>query len=318
MSFFSRNKWNPASKHCYVTGGSAGLGLSLAVLLASHGAHVSIVARDTSKLDDALNKLEKARVSEDQIFRSHSFSIGTAEGANAALKAVTDEHGGLTPDAVFMCAGKSTPKFFVEMSEQDLTEGMTDGYWVQAWTAWAVTRKTVEQQRKGKLCFVSSTVGYMSFVGYASYSPGKHALRGLADTLRSELILYDIDVHIFFPTTMFTPGYEEENKTKPKITLKIEEADSGLQPEQAAAGLLKGIQNGHTHITADLITDLFRSSTRGSAPGHNFFYDSLLNGIAMVAVPFWRSSVDSLVRKHRPEHEQHLRERGFPIQDPSK
>ncbi|EPQ55594.1 oxidoreductase [Gloeophyllum trabeum ATCC 11539] len=313
MGLFGGSKWNPAGKHCYVTGGSAGLGLSLAVLLASHGAHVSIVARDSRKLQDALGKVESARVSNDQVFRQHSFSVGTAEGASAALQAVMDVHDGLTPDAVFLCAGKSTPKFFVEMTEQDLTEGMTNGYWVQAWTAWAVTKKMVEQQRKGKICFVSSTLGYMSFIGYASYSPPKHALRGLADTLRSELILYDIDVHIFFPPTMFTPGYEEENKTKPKITLKIEEDDSGLQPNQAAAGLLKGIQAGHAHITADLITDLFRSSTRGSAPYHNFIYDSLLDAAARIGLPFWRSQTDGLIRKHKAEHQQYLKQQGFPL-----
>jgi 3-dehydrosphinganine reductase len=120
----------------------------------------------------------------------------------------------------------------------------------------------VLQGRKGKLVFVSSTLGLMSFIGWSSYSPAKHALRGnilsitsklsfylspllplcsgLADTLHSELMLYDIDVHIFFPPTMKTPGYEEEMKTKPKITAQIEETDSGLSPDQAALGLFKG------------------------------------------------------------------------------
>jgi len=80
----------------------------------------------------------------------------------------------------------------------------------------------------------------MSLIGYASYAPSKHALRGLADTLRFELQLYNIDVQIFFPCTMFTPGYEEENKTKPKITLKLEESDAGLTAEQAARSMLTG------------------------------------------------------------------------------
>ena len=32
---------------------------------------------------------------------------------------------------------------------------------------------------KGKIILVSSTLGFMSFVGYSSYSPAKHALRGM-------------------------------------------------------------------------------------------------------------------------------------------
>lgn len=43
---------------------------------------------------------------------------------------------------------------------------------------------------------------------------------------------------------MYTPGYEEENKFKPKITLKIEEADDGLTPDLAALALFKG---KHSH-----------------------------------------------------------------------
>lgn len=65
---------------------------------------------------------------------------------------------------------------------------------------------------------------------------------GLADTLQSEMMLYGVDVHIFFPPTMFTAGYEEENKTKPQITKRIEGADDGLTAEQAALALFKGEQ----------------------------------------------------------------------------
>ena len=45
-------------QHCYVTGGSSGLGLALAVRLARNGAHVSIVARDQGKLNNALAEIE--------------------------------------------------------------------------------------------------------------------------------------------------------------------------------------------------------------------------------------------------------------------
>jgi 3-dehydrosphinganine reductase len=100
----------------------------------------------------------------------------------------------------------------------------------------------VKQKRPGRLALVSSTVGYMSFLGWASYAPGKQALRGswafplpvgptdgimagLADTLQSELMLYPgISVHIYFPGSILTPGFEEEQKSKPQITKEIDGA----------------------------------------------------------------------------------------------
>ena len=39
---------------------------------------------------------------------------------------------------------------------------------------------------------------------------------------------------------MFSPGYEVEMQTKPDITKKIEEDDTPLTTEQAAAILLQG------------------------------------------------------------------------------
>lgn len=64
--------------------------------------------------------------------------------------------------------------------------------------------------------------------------------KGLADTLHSELMLYDIGVQIFFPPTIYSPGYENENRTKPDVVKKIEGTDEGLTPEQAAEGMLYG------------------------------------------------------------------------------
>lgn len=67
---------------------------------------------------------------------------------------------------------------------------------------------------------------------------------GLADTLQSEMMLYGVDIHIFFPPSMFTPGFEEENKLKPDIVKKIEGTSDGLTAEQAALALFKGEWSG--------------------------------------------------------------------------
>jgi len=105
--------------------------------------------------------------------------MDTASASSEALEAACQPFAGQAPDVIVTCAGSAKPMFFVEMEERDLVKGMTNSYWVQAWTAWAAAKKMARQKKKGsKIVLVSSTLGYMTFLGYASYSPGKHALRG--------------------------------------------------------------------------------------------------------------------------------------------
>lgn len=42
----------------------------------------------------------------------------------------------------------------------------------------AAAKHMVKTNMKGKIIFVSSMLGYMSIIGYSSYSPAKWALRG--------------------------------------------------------------------------------------------------------------------------------------------
>ncbi|KAI0667845.1 oxidoreductase [Trametes maxima] len=304
-------RWDPSGQHCFVTGGSSGTGLSLAILLVEHGAHVSIIARNGERLAAALDKLENVRIRSTQVLKAYSFAVDSEAGSAAALKAAGEPHGGRCPDVLFLCAGASTPGFFVDQSEESLKAGMQQTYWAQAFTALVGAKEMVRQRVKGKIVFVSSVLAFFSIIGYASYSPGKFALRGLAETLKSELKLYEIDVHIAFPATIYTPGYEEENKTKPRITLKIEESDEGDSPQAVAAAILKGVQKGNFHITTGALGDIFRSSSAGASPRPNFLLDVLYNFIGFVGLPFWRQSVDSAVTAHRNEHLQYLHAEGF-------
>ncbi|KAG9088786.1 3-dehydrosphinganine reductase [Ceratobasidium sp. UAMH 11750] len=309
MGLFTK-KWSPKDKHCYVTGGSMGLGLSLALILVKNGAHVSIVARNKEKLDKAIAQLEAVRVSPNQIIKSYSFSVADSAGSKAALEAACEPFDGRAPDAMFLCAGAAKPRFFVEDDEEDLQNAMTNAYWIQAYSAHVGLKKMVRQKVEGKIVFVGSTLSLMTFVGYSNYSPGKYALRALADTLASECQLYNIGVHIFFPCTMKTEGWEEEMKLKPEITKKIEETDDGLTTEQAAQAMYRGVQLGHQHIAGDIITTLFRANARSSAPMHNPFVDSVLAFVSWIAVPFWRMSVDSMIKGHRQQHAEYLTKTG--------
>lgn len=53
-------------------------------------------------------------------------------------------------------------------------------------------------------------------------------------------MLYNISVHLFMPAGIASPGFEEEEKTKHKVTLKIEESDTQISPDECAKHLIDG------------------------------------------------------------------------------
>lgn len=168
----------------------------------------------------------------------------------------------------------------------------------------------VSQRAKGTITFVSSFLGYTAFAGYSPYAPGKYALRGLADSLRSELQLHDIKVHLYMPAGILSPGYENEMKTKPEITKTIEAGDKPIAPELAAAYLIKGLERGNYQITNDLATDIIRCASAGPVPG-NGPLDIVYGAIAAIAAPIWRMVTDGQIRAAKKDVEASLQARGF-------
>ena len=63
-SHLTRKPFTPAKKHCFITGGSTGLGKALAIALVKRGAHVTIVARRQSELDKAATEIKVKHMNE--------------------------------------------------------------------------------------------------------------------------------------------------------------------------------------------------------------------------------------------------------------
>ncbi|SPO28720.1 related to 3-ketosphinganine reductase [Ustilago trichophora] len=292
-------RWKPEGKHIFITGGSQGLGLAVAQLLASKGANVTICSRTESKLRHAVEQVKASAKSPQQEIEYVAADVSTFDGAKGAIDACS-----VVPDTVFCCAGGAKPGFFLEQTESDFEKGMKTDYWTCLATAHAAANAMARNGVvDGKIVLVSSLLGFMGLVGYSQYAPMKHAIRGLAESLRSELILYGISVHAYFPATILSPGFDEENKTKPKITLEIEGTDEGLTPAQCAKGLIKGVERGNFFITTDFNSELFRVAAQGSAPTNRGLLDRALTLISWIAIPIWRTfAADRAIKKHRKEH----------------
>lgn len=145
--------------------------------------------------------------------------------------------------------------------------------------------------------------------------------------------MFGIKVHLYMPAGMLSPGYEEENKLKPKITQKVEEGDKPISCDAAAAILVKGIERGNYQITNDISTEVIRCGSKGAVPG-NGPLDILLTLVSIVSVvpsalllllsevgtddkliqiamPIFRIMTDSQAKAAGKEVEEDLRARGF-------
>ena len=86
------------------------------------------------------------------------------------------------------------------------------------------TRAVVPAMKKqagpdgGRIVFVSSQAGQLGVFGFSAYSPTKFAIVGLAQVLRMELKAHDIYVCVAYPPDTDTPGFVEENKSKPEVS----------------------------------------------------------------------------------------------------
>jgi len=259
--------WSPKGQHCYVTGGSARLGLELAKLLTKAGAHVSIVARDKKRLQRALHELQALRVDDFQMIQTYSFNLSTESGSKAAITAASKPFGGRCPDAIFLCAGAYMPVYTPGMSDDDLVAAADYAYWVQAWSATAGGRKMVEQSRKGRIVFVGSTLSHMKLpTGSVIYAPPKHAVVGLAETLHANLLANHIKVHIYLASSHLNAQHLRQQVYIPDLATRSLQSEERIPPEFAAADLLFSVKTADARIAAIGHDTAIFSATRGLTP----------------------------------------------------
>ncbi|KAK3820163.1 MAG: hypothetical protein J3Q66DRAFT_167637 [Benniella sp.] len=303
VNLIKGNRFPTKGKHVYITGGSVGLGRAVAVEMAKQGAHVTIVARKEAPLKETIELMKEAAATTtnkskddgaEQKFRFISADITNREQAIRALDEASSPFNGQVPDIIITCAGTCIPKFFVEATTEEFESQMKLNYFGTLYTVHEAVKRMVAEEgprRQREIVMTSSSMGLIGFVGYSSYSPTKFALRGLAECLRNEVLMYQdkksgrgIGIHIYYAGTMFSPGYENENLTKPLITREVE-GSSGLTSEEAAKGMLKGLRKGHFAVTTDFDTNFLRVAARGVTPMANIGWDYILGLIAPVSIP---------------------------------
>ncbi|KAL7275416.1 3-dehydrosphinganine reductase [Rhizina undulata] len=302
MPFWRKNKMPVDGRLVVITGGSQGMGKAVAMLMASKGANVAIIARDRAKLASAIADIEANAIRpREQQFLAVSADLSDAVDARRALQEITNWGG--PPDIVWTCAGAAVPGLFKDMDTAVLERQVRMNYFTVLHTAHAALNIMTSNplpatSPKRHIIFTASVMSFHSLAGYNAYSPSKAAIRSLADGLRQECLLYNIAVHCCFPATIISPGFEEEQKVKPEITKILEGSDDGQTPDQVAKACMDRLEKGQFLVVTSALGYLMRAAAWGGSPRGNWLFDSLSSSVVGIVWFFVGGFMDGSVRKY--------------------
>ncbi|KAK8781938.1 hypothetical protein V5799_016719, partial [Amblyomma americanum] len=221
-------------RHFLITGGSSGIGRALARAVIRRGANVTLVARNLDRLEEVkIELLEEASSPEQAV---HTLSADLTEG---------------------------------EVGEAVLVRGVVEAEQVNYLSAVHATRAVLpgmKQRGSGSVTFVSSVAGLMGIYGYTAYCPAKFALVGLAQSLRMEVKHRGVHVMVAFVPDTDTPGFAEEERTKPTETKLISSAAGLWSPDAVASALLQDILEGNVTSTMGLDSCMVLTLCAGMMP----------------------------------------------------
>ncbi|KAJ6217928.1 hypothetical protein RDWZM_009085 [Blomia tropicalis] len=260
------------SKHVVITGGSKGIGYALAQQCVKAGAHVTVIARNRSDLDRTkLELIKLANLSKQNI---QTFSADISENVFNIERALSEAEQMSGPvHLLACCAGTSISKTFDDTSTKEYQRMMDINYFGTINTIKASMdslKRSAKNTKGGHILIFSSIAGVFGLYGYSAYSGSKFALVGLGQCLSMELHSHKISVTISLPPDTDTPGFAEENLSKPEITRLISEDGGLMSPDEVARQSLNDTLKGEFLSSNGINGFMLTSLCAGMAPTRSF------------------------------------------------
>ncbi len=228
-------------KNIFLVGGSEGIGLEAAKQFAGLGSNVLIFSRAISKLKKALTEIENCRINDGQKLSFMSLDITDNDQVISVMKKAGKEFGSV--DILINNVGRAIPGYFEQISYEQFDQTQKVNFYGMRNTV-AALAPIMREKKSGIIVNVSSMAGVIGVFGLSDYSASKFAVIGFSEVIRSEFQFDNIQVSVLCPPDTDTPGFEEENKTKPVETMALSESAKLRNPEYVAKALVKGIKKG--------------------------------------------------------------------------
>jgi 3-dehydrosphinganine reductase len=228
-----------------IVGGSKGIGKETAKQVARLGGSVCLVARQPEALAQAAADVRSAAARPDQLIEVIAADATDRDDLGPKLMTFIEMYG--LPDYLINAVGYAYPNYLARFTLEDFEENMRVNYYGQL-VPTQVLVPLFRERGSGHISFISSIMGYMGMVGYATYAPSKFAIVGLAETLRHELKPDNISISVLYPPDTDTPGFERENQTKPPETMILSESAKLYKPDVVAEKYVQDLLKGKFYI----------------------------------------------------------------------
>ncbi|CAH2241778.1 jg16340 [Pararge aegeria aegeria] len=234
------------NKHVVITGGSSGIGKSIASEAAKLGAHVTIIGRDIPKLILSVGDITAhCKPYSGQKIQYASLDVTT--DFDSIEKCLSKLEADVGP--IFMlinCAGMCICGQFDKMKVEAIKQMIDLNYFGTAYPTRYILPK-MKERNEGVIVFVSTEAALLGIYGYSAYGAAKWAVRGLAESVFMELVGTNVSLTLAFPPDTDTPGFKNEELTKPKET-KLISGSGGLHTaEEVGRKLLRDALKGKTY-----------------------------------------------------------------------
>lgn len=184
-------------KHVVITGGSSGIGYWIAVNCVKLGAHVTILARNVQRLEEAVEKIKHHRINEKQLIQFRSVDLSkNYEGVENVLAALENDVGQIY--WLVNCAGGAICGRVDEVSVDDAVYVMNINYYAVYYPTRYILTK-MRQVGDGIITITGSQASLVGIYGLGPYAAAKFALRGLAESIAMEVSNTNISITLALP-----------------------------------------------------------------------------------------------------------------------
>jgi len=229
-----------------ITGGSSGIGLATAKLLAAAGYHVAIVGRSEDRLGAAAAEIERPHAADDTGPQVIQLSADMADADQAAwiVAQTVIEFGRI--DVLVNAAALAPLVLMDQQSVELLSTTLAVNTLAPAAAVLAAWPSMVAQQ-SGVIINISSMATINPFPGFFAYAASKGALNAMTRSMAVEGRAHNIRAYSIAPGAVETPMLRSIVSA---ADLPLERT---LQPSQVAEVIMACIAGTHPAASGDLV-----------------------------------------------------------------